>query len=145
MTDSPLSDLPPLPPKWSEQAGPNLKPWITPPPPLCWVPFARSEGTLGEALGGVVLARLDDRWINIETGREFEGHPFTDYIGAVRLSAGRLCGSCARPVTGGRAWWHHRLGVFIHDECPLTNVCGEDVSGHCMTSVEWSTPQQDAQ
>lgn len=52
-----------------------------------------------------------------------------------------VCGSCGDPIVG-RAWFHHRLRVHLHDgraDC-LRNVRGEDVTNHCMTPVDLTRP-----
>lgn len=50
------------------------------------------------------------------------------------------CGGCDNPITGA-SWYHHRLGVYLHDGC-LHDVHGFDVSGHCMTRC--GDPSQEA-
>jgi hypothetical protein len=53
------------------------------PPPMYWIPCDRSPNALGEALGGIVLARLDgDGWVNVETGERFFADPsgFSDAV-----------------------------------------------------------------
>lgn len=58
------------------------------PPPMYWVPFERCADTLGEALGGIVLARLDDDgWVNIETSARFYSDP-AGALGALPLVPG---------------------------------------------------------
>lgn len=59
------------------------------PPPMYWVPFVRCTDTLGEALGGIVLARLDgDGWVNIETSERFYSDP-AGALGALPLIPGK--------------------------------------------------------
>lgn len=54
-------------------------------PRLCWLPLQRCRDTLGELLGGVVLMADGPYWINVETGLQWNGDPFTNYVGAVEL------------------------------------------------------------
>ena len=45
------------------------------------------------------------------------------------------CAVCRAPVRMGQ-WcaYHQRLKVWVHAYCPLTNVCGEDISTHTLTT-----------
>jgi hypothetical protein len=70
------------------------------PPRMCWVPFNRTPGSLGEALGGHVYALLDGEWINIETS--FAESDPTKLRGVVELGpahAGGVLDSVPRQAT----------------------------------------------
>lgn len=41
------------------------------------------------------------------------------------------CCVCRKPIQGEYRY-HLRLDVYVCGTCPLTNVRGEDVSGHCL-------------
>jgi len=56
------------------------------PPRLVWVPVLRPKNTLGESLGGYVLALLDEVWVNIESGEVESGDPLA-LRGVVELVA----------------------------------------------------------
>jgi hypothetical protein len=52
-----------------------------------------------------------------------------------------LCQVCQEPVDVGRGYiYHARLGVYVHMDCPMTDVCGEDISTHTVQvfpKAEW--------
>lgn len=45
----------------------------------------------------------------------------------------KMCAVCNTKITENHNWvYHARLDAYICSKCPLTNVRGEDVSGHTM-------------
>lgn len=52
---------------------------------LCWVPFPGLSNSIEDALGGTVLAKIDDgRWVSVATGERWAADPFA-YVGTVAL------------------------------------------------------------
>lgn len=50
-----------------------------------------------------------------------------------------ICGLCGKPITPDQAsYYHQRLAIQFHASHPLTEVEGEDVTGHTLT---WIPPR----
>lgn len=47
------------------------------------------------------------------------------------------CAVCGMPVAGQPCIYHARLAVFVCNDCPRTNVCGEDITDHTVYMANW--------